>query len=246
MKSTSLKMTIILGLAICGCIAMVKPEAKPAHLLAAEQIVAGILPADNDYVHRGCYLHFKGVDGAEKFENHTDCSDFFNLLTQHVYGFTDAQFKQWTHHTRPVAANWYETVTESRAPDLFKPIPHLADAEPGDMIFIKYPAGGEDTGHVMMIAGVPHQRSATAPIQPDTQQWEVAVIDSSKSGHGPTDTRHNADGTFGRGVGKGILRVYTDSAGAPAGYSWSVLSVSKFIPVTEHRMVLARLTPPNM
>ena len=82
---------------------------------------------------------------------------------------------------------------------------------------------------------------ASEPIQPGTRQWEITVIDSSKRGHGPTDTRHNPDGTFCRGVGKGILRLYTDEDGTLVGYSWSTLKVSKFEPVSEHPMIVARL-----
>jgi hypothetical protein len=36
----------------------------PTHLADAETLVANIRPADNEYLHRGCYIHWPGIDGA--------------------------------------------------------------------------------------------------------------------------------------------------------------------------------------
>src|SRR5262249_43286345 len=78
---------------------------------------------------------------------------------------------------------------------------------------------------------------------PGTLQWELAIIDSSESGHGPTDTRH-ANGPNGKdhdGVGEGILRLYTDPAGTVVGFAWSTLSASKFKSPDDEHLVIGRL-----
>ncbi len=218
---------------------------SPAHLTTAEAIATQILPADNEYAHKECFIKWKGAPGVDNYANRTDCSDFFDLLIEHVYGFTRAQLKQWTGHERPTAAVWYDAVDSTPAKPLLQPIVKLESTLPGDMIFIKYAPGGGDTGHVMMIAAAPQKRDPTKPIIEKTQQWAVTVIDSSKSGHGPTDTRHNNDGSFGQGVGKGTLRLYTLHDGSLAGYSWSTVGASKFISVDEHPIALARLSIPK-
>jgi hypothetical protein len=218
---------------------------KPIHLAAAEEIATQIAPEANDYVYKDIYVHWKGVDGASEYENHSDCSGFFDLLLEHSYGIGSKQLKAWTGHSRPTAAVWFDAVKSGSAGAILTSIATLDLARPGDVILIKYQPGEQkDTGHVMIIDSMPVQRNGTAPEISDTTQWEVRVIDSSKSGHGPHDTRHRADGTFGRGVGMGIFRFYTRADNTIAGYSWSTLRASKFEPVSEHDVILARVTPP--
>jgi hypothetical protein len=218
---------------------------KPPHLIAAEDIAAQIAPEDNDYVYKAIYVHWKGVDGATKYENHSDCSGFFDLLMEHSYGIKTKQLKKWTGHNRPTAAVWFDAVSSGSAQSILTPIPTIDQARPGDVILIKYQPGEQtDTGHVMIIDSTPQTRDSTAPEIADTTQWELRVIDSSKSGHGPHDTRHQPDGTFSRGVGMGIFRFYTHADNTIAGYSWSALKASKFEPISEHQVMLARITPP--
>jgi hypothetical protein len=75
------------------------------------------------------------------------------------------------------------------------------------------------------------------------EQWEVSIIDSSHSGHGPTDTRHakGKDGKDHDGLGEGELRLYADSQGHITGFSWSTASASKFIQPSEEHAVVGRL-----
>jgi hypothetical protein len=220
-------------------------EAKPAHVQAAEQIAAQISAADNEYAHKDCFIRWKGVEGNDRYANRTDCSDFLNLLLEHVYGLTPAKLHTLTGHSRPTATVWFDAVDNVKAASLLKPVANIADLRAGDLILIKYPPGEADTGHVMIVDAVPTQRQDSLPLIPHTQQWAVQVIDSSKSGHGPTDTRHQSDNTFARGVGKGLLRLYTNPDGSVAGYAWSVVKKSKFEPMSEHAVRFARITPPK-
>ena len=219
-------------------------ESQPAHWQAAEEIATHIAPADNAYAHKDCFIKWKGPD-SDRFENRTDCSDFLNLLLEHVYRLTPAKLYRLTGHQRPTATAWFDAVGTDKAAGFLAPMTNVPDLRIGDLIFIKYPPGEPDTGHVMIVARTPIERQESLPLVPGTKQWAVQVIDSSKSGHGPTDTRHQTDNTFARGVGKGLFRLYTNADGSVAGYSWSVVKKSKFVPVSEHAVRFARITPPN-
>jgi hypothetical protein len=247
LKTRPVKTIFLLSMLVPGLIGRASSDdvSRPAHLAAAEEIATQIAPEDNDYVYKDIYVHWKGVHGETKYGNHSDCSGFFDLLLEHSYAIKSAQLKQWTGHTRPTAAVWFDAVTKSSALPILTPVTAMDKVIPGDVILIKYQPGEQkDTGHVMIVDSAPQPRESSAPEVEGTTQWELRVIDSSKSGHGPHDTRHRDDGTFSRGVGMGVFRFYTSSDGAIAGYSWSTLKASKFEPVSEHQVLLARVIPP--
>src|SRR5207302_5832685 len=116
-----------------------------------------------------------------------------------------------------------------------------------DFLAIKYanPTAGS-TGHLMLVAGPITQREPQAPLVEGTLQWEVPVIDSARSGHGPTDTRHGmgVDGADHDGVGVGILRIYTDQDGNVLAYTWSTSARSPLLVQDDHDLVIGRLVPP--
>jgi hypothetical protein len=219
---------------------------QPRHLVEAERIAREIDAADNAYDHKDCFIKWKGENGATRYKNRTDCSDFLNLLLAHVYGTTTGELKDWTGHSRPVASVWYDTIAAGKR---FEQVSRVEKILPGDVIAVKYLPGaentGEDTGHIMIAAGLARARTPSKPLIDATDQWELLVVDSSKSGHGKEDTRKQADGTFARGVGEGTLRLYSNPDGSVAGYTWSTLSVSKFLPVAEHKVIVGRLISPK-
>jgi hypothetical protein len=90
---------------------------------------------------------------------------------------------------------------------------------------LKYPKEMDNTGHIAIINALPVIKEiATQPIVNGTIQWLVEVLDQS-GGHGDNDNRGQYDG----GLGIGYMRIYTDSTGAIAGYTWSNHPKSKFI-----------------
>ena len=94
----------------------------------------------------------------------------------------------------------------------------------------------------MLVSDIPRRIPARDPLKTGTEQWEVSIIDSARSGHGKTDTRH-AKGSNGKdhdGLGEGILRVYTDHQGGVVGYTWSV-GGKHFLSQQEDHMVIGRL-----
>jgi hypothetical protein len=232
------QINLVIAIALLGSIGATTTT-QPKHLADAEMLIDNISPQNNIYEHKGCFIKWKGEDGATKYENRSDCSDFLALLVKHSYGVTSQQLKQWTGHIRPYADHWHDAIVSDNG---FEHITKLADAKPGDVLAVKFPPGLPDTGHVMMIAEQPEKITAKAPIVNGTQQWNVTIIDSTKSPHGPGDTRIQSDGSSSTGVGRGMIRIYTTSTGEVAGYTWSDGSKAKFEAEDDRNMAIGRLT----
>ncbi len=76
-----------------------------------------------------------------------------------------------------------------------------------------------NTGHVMIVDGPAHQRSAA--------EWVVSIVDSS-FGHGGADLRARPDAT---GLGRGTMVIVIEN-GAVVGYRWSEDTKSPLTPTT--------------
>ena len=226
-------------LALLGVTAVAQIESQKSHLDWAFALVRGVKPENTSYQHKQGFVKWKGDNGAEDYESRTDCSGFLNSLLKQAYGFTPDDFEKWLGKRRPLAIEYFEAIQQQKD---FRQILAARDLRPGDVIAIRYPPGtNENTGHMMLIADVAHRRKPSKPEIPDEDQWEVSIVDSSESGHGKTDTRRNPDGTFGSGVGQGILRLYTNSAGEIVGYTWSTFAVSDYYDQSSRQLVVGRL-----
>jgi hypothetical protein len=211
-------------------------------LYLAEVLVRELQPENTSYQHKDGYIKWKGENGAEAYESRVDCSGLINILLERSYGLTPNDFEKWLGKRRPYAEDYFDAILQQSN---FRLITKIGNVKPGDIVAIRYPPGtNENTGHIMIVAGTPTWRKATKPEIDGTEQWEVSVIDSSESGHGKTDTRHKPDGTFGQGVGQGILRIYTTPDGQIIGYTWSALSVSDYYDKSTRQLVIGRLNKP--
>jgi hypothetical protein len=121
----------------------------------------------------------------------------------------------------------------------FQRVRTITAVRPGDLIAIAFPPGSGATGHVMIADSDPARRAGSAPMVPGLRQYELAVMDSSHSGHGFDDTRMRA-GAHQTGVGRGTLRLYVMPGGTIGGYSWSTRAVSHFFPIGERPLVVGR------
>lgn len=111
------------------------------------------------------------------------------------------------------------------------------------MLAVKYLKRQDNTGHVMLVAGAPRRMSPKKPIVTGAVQWEIPIIDSSKTGHGPTDTRRHK-GPGGKdhdALGAGVLRIYADQEGKVLGFTWSTLGSSEFKAPDEEHLAIGRL-----
>jgi hypothetical protein len=204
-------------------------------------MVEGLKLKNTSYRHKNISVRWKGVGGAKDYESHADCSGFLNALLARAYGYTEDTLKGWLGARRPLARHYHDAIVRG---ERFRRIARLKDARPGDVLAIKYRPDDpttDDTGHVLLVVGDPRPRESTAPKVPGTTQWEVPVIDQSRSGHGKADTRRRPGGSFAPGLGRGVLRVYADESGKVAGYSWSTGPGSRFRPQADRHLVIGRL-----
>jgi hypothetical protein len=209
---------------------------SPRHLAGAVDLVRHLEVRHTGYEHGKGHIQWTGTR-----ESHTDCSGFLDHLLMHSYGYTQESFKKWLGSRRPTAARYHDGIVAQNG---FEEVKRVADIRPGDILTVKYNSRRDNTGHVMLVAAVPVRIKAHKPFMSGTEQWEVAVIDSSMSGHGPSDTRHakGKDGKDHPGLGRGVLRIYTDHQGRVAGFTWSTLGVSKIKDPADEHLVIGRLT----
>ncbi len=210
----------------------------PGHLEWARRLVAGVTPETNLYASRPTVVTWSGVNGATETRNRSVCSALVAHLFMQAYGYRAADFASWLDGRFPRAAGFHDAIAAGRG---FDRVTRIADVRPGDVLAIKYPAGSKPTGHVLLAASRPVARRATEPVVAGTEQYEIEVIDSSHTGHGPTDTRHYAKGKFHSGVGEGLFRLYARPDGTLAGYSWSVTKASEVYRPDERNLVIGRL-----
>ncbi|HEY9875005.1 MAG TPA: hypothetical protein V6D12_16325 [Candidatus Obscuribacterales bacterium] len=249
---------------------------KPKHLEDALLLLEGLRWENNNYQHGEPTVNWKGFNGAADYVSKTDCSGFMSKLLQHSYGdyFTDERFKQWIREKkrkRPLAEDFHYAIVNQKD---FIQIQEITQVKPGDIIAVKYlkkednddntENGKPSTGHVMLVAETPKQSSLIE----GKRQWEVKVIDQSKSGHGKYDSRRKTDVStddsqrngdrltnnqqnnscepkknFNDGLGKGTMAIYTnEDRNDILGYTWSICEKSKFYRPEERNLVVGRLS----
>lgn len=212
--------------------------ADPEHLFWAEDIATNVTPDKNAYGSNPSYIHWLGINGFEAYENRTQCSSFITQVLMQSYGWTSSYFLNWMASTSPTAAKYYDAIKQQNG---FTIVGNINSIQPGDIIAIKYPSGSTVTGHTMMANGPATLRSSTSPFITGTVQYEIQVIDSSQSGHGPTDTRLMEDGTYSPGAGIGIFRLYTSSTGVIKGYTWSTYNNSQYYDLKTRPIIVGQL-----
>jgi hypothetical protein len=212
-------------------------QERDAHVSAALSLVDHLDLANTDYEHGQGSVTWTGTVAS-----HTDCSGFIDHLLMHGDGLTQEDFKRWFGTKRPTAERYHDAIVESRG---FAALARVQDLRPGDLIAIKYFTRHDNTGHIMLVVEAPERMNATPPYVDGTTQWSVAVVDSSESGHGTTDTRHKrgAGGRDHDGLGRGIFRLYADSLGVVKGFAWSTSKASRFVAPEDEHLVLGRLVP---
>jgi len=210
-------------------------ESLPKHLLDARSLVERLDLNNTNYEHAQGKVVWSGT-----VESHTDCSGLIDHLLMHSYWYSPEAFKRWFDSHRPTARRYHDAIVAQKG---FVQMQSVRELRPGDLIAIKYLTQKENTGHIMIVDEAPQRMKAKKPLVDGSEQWAVTVIDSSESGHGPTDTRHKKgpNGKDHQGLGRGVFRLYTTQQGKITGFSWSTLSVSKFVAPEEEHLVLGRL-----
>ena len=221
--------------------------ASDAWVTWPESLAANVPDADNEYTGTNQRLFWPGVNGATKYENHSNCAGFVTRSLKQAFNLDNAYFTAWMGSTGPSSARYHDNIV---AGNRFVQITRVGDIQRGDIVAIKYiDAGSGGTGHTMIAQGTPTARAvATKPIIANTVQYELRIIDSTSSPHGATDTRRGTgpNGTDQDGAGFGTVRIYADAAGTIKGYTWSLSTGSTYFtatsPATDRRsLVVGRL-----
>ena len=228
---TALACAVLLGAVMLAHGADIRPD---VHVATALGLVDHLNLANTDYAHGQGSVTWTG-----SVASHTDCSGFIDHLLMHDDGLTQDDFKHWLGTKRPTAERYHDAIVERRG---FTSLAAVGELQPGDLIAIKYFTRHDNTGHIMLVVGAPERMHALPPYVDGTTQWSVAVVDSSESGHGPSDTRHKR-GEGGRdhdGLGRGVVRLYADASGGVAGFSWSTVKDSRFVSPKDEHVALGR------
>jgi len=235
-------LAVALLAAALGCATPDAPApARPPHLALAESLVAALRPEDTAYQHEPTVVVWPSDPGHDRAECRADCSGFVSAVLRRAYDLSESDLAAVVGAERPRAKTFHDAIVAGRG---FRVVA-LDDARPGDVLAIRFPAGSEDTGHVMFLASAPRRRAATAPVVEGTTQWELDVLDSTGSPHGTSDSRHAKSGRPRTGAGRGTIRVYVDKAGAFCGYTWSTSAKSPFRRQETRDAALGRFEPPT-
>jgi hypothetical protein len=206
-------------------------------LTDARDLVQHLELKHTNYEHGKADVIWTGVRAS-----HADCSGFLDALLMHSYGYGSDEFKTWFNSHRPSARRYHDAIVEEHG---FTEVKELSHVRPGDILAVKYLKRKDNTGHVMLVAETPRRMQPKKPLVDGAGQWEVAIIDSSETGHGPSDTRHHKGlgGKDHQGLGEGVLRIYTDRQDKVLGFAWSTLERSEFKGADDEHLVIGRLKP---
>lgn len=207
-------------------------------LFQASMLLRNINQQNTEYQHKGSGVSW-GDDG-NSVQCYTDCSGFINALFAKAYHFTEQDFIGQWGHKHMFAYHYYDAIA---AGVHFHSIQNIHDLQPGDIIAIKYADRSEhedNTGHVMLIANRPSLHKPSKVFLPNTIQYEIEIIDCSKSPHGKADSRFLPDGNGYSGLGKGLFRLYTDMQGRITAYSWSAGNPKEGFDPYENPLIIGR------
>lgn len=204
------------------------------HVSDANALVNNLLVSkQNVYGSNPSSIVWNGTSSQAK----TVCATFVTLLLQHSYNWNSTTFQNWMGTNSPNAALYHDSIVAQNG---FTRIDNVSQIHVGDILAAKYyDDATTSSGHVMVANGVATLRNATAPMVPGTTQYDLPVIDSTKSYHGTQDTRY-LSGVPG-GIGRGTLRLYADANGTIAGYCWSDASDSIYYLPSARDLVVGRL-----
>jgi len=138
--------------------------------------------------------------------------------------------RQWLGDPTPRAIDYHSAIA---AGNRFQQIERIGDLQPGDLLATRYQRSRPGaTGHVMVAADRPMAVDVCSQAR---CVFRLVVIDSSRSGHGPADTRPGTGG-----AGKGVIQLQTSRDGRFQGYRWSERLSSRWRVLPEESLLVGR------
>lgn len=205
----------------------------PKHVRLARQMLGNILKGHGVTAYRHTDGPVTWGSDMDQYISLTDCSGYINALLKKSYGLPN----YWLGTTRPYASTYYRAINSGKN---FARISNIKNVRIGDFIVFRIIPGtsnSDNTGHIMIVNGLPKLMTTSPPIKSGTLQWSVYIIDQSSQVHGDSDTRYPGK----TGLGSGYFRIYTDASGRLQGHAWSTEPKSKFYNQSFRPLVIGRL-----
>lgn len=216
----------------------------PRHLDLARELVQNVPKENNRYTHTD-QISFPSDVFSRGYSMNADCSGLvYSLLGRARSESLGLMIKTVGSKKRPLSEDFALSILKEKG---FERIKHIKNVRPGDIFawewdnFLDNKATG-NTGHTMMIDSVPKKIKPRNPIIPNTEQFELWVIDSSEAIWGPDDTRNIGKDEKLQGIGRGRFRVYVTTDGAIAGFARN-FKEAKFASLTEEFKHLSQNKP---
>lgn len=212
-------------------ISLLAPHAGvPPHLHWAERMVGDLRPQDNSYGSSPTVVQWRGVDGAVRSLNRSVCSSFVTALFRRAYGYSSEEVRRWLGRRTPQAIDYYKAIANTNR---FELVPTVALIQPGDLLASRQLSPmATSTGHLMLARNRPQPSEAC---RGEVCIYRLQVIDSSRSGHGPNDSRRGS-----AGAGMGTIQLQATRPGVVLAYRWSEQPRSRWRTASEEPLLIGR------
>lgn len=205
----------------------------PKHLAIARELVENIKPEDNQYVLGGEFISFPGDLSSSKYAMKADCSGFLLAVFERAKYPTRSQmtFLKWSPgRKRARAEDFLYSIENEKG---YRHIKRIDDMRPGDllahaMLNIEDQKQTGTTGHVFLINSQPRKIAPRRPVVEGTTQYEVSIIDSNEEHVGEDDSRLQYPANKLKGLGQGMIRIYSDADGELVGWARTFRNTNRF------------------
>ena len=244
-------------LLFCASGAAAQEASIPKHLQLARDFVANTKQENNSYSNTHIYTRMPGDLFASEYVVATDCGGFVEDMFRRTNSGVLEQLKTKKFKTRFSIFDWHPSIEKEEA---FTRIMKVTDIKPGDVAAWLYTNKVTHTlpGHMLFIDSPPVRlNKPRKPLVDGLDQYEVTIIDTSQEAKSRDDTRFVSDAALRdeneakgkqrgsvaspnyKGVGRGHIRFYADSAGGIKGIAFS-FDKAKFHGLDDWNIVVGR------
>ena len=244
-------------LLFCASGAAAQEAGIPKHLQLARDFVANTKQQNNSYSNTHIYTRMPGDLFASEYVVATDCGGFVEDMFRRTNSGVLEQLKTKKFKTRFSIFDWHPSIEKEEA---FTRIMKVTDIKPGDVAAWLYTNKVTHAlpGHMLFIDSPPVKlNKPRKPLVDGLDQYEVTIIDTSQEAKSRDDTRFVSDAALRdeneakgkqrgsvaspnyKGVGRGHIRFYADSAGAIKGIAFS-FDKAKFHGLDDWNIVVGR------
>lgn len=230
---------IVIGLCLpCPVTRAETPASVPAYLQLARDFAANTRQQDNAYSNSRVYTRLPGEQASPGYAVYTDCSGFVEDMLRRGANEVLSHIPIPPHKTRRKVLDFYRSIVSETA---FVRLRQISDIQPGDVVAWRYrdATAHQQTGHILFVDSRPIRIAPRPPDTPGLAQYEFALIDTSQEAKSRDDTRYVNDAALRdeneargiehgtqaspnyKGVGRGHMRFYADSAGLIQGVAFS-------------------------